>query len=422
MGCKVSKGKNSKKINHTFELIGFPSFDAFFEDAQRLLENAEEIRSGVIDSRQEGVELSHAYKLDDARYIDVVQVLLWTISAENEGKIMKVDIDVTSDAPFVKLDKSKLTEETYSLYESFSDYLETIMKAPETLAEIVEKLDEMSHKGAEMIKNGKEEIQNSDMDVVRKAKAISQLGKNVSKLGAELTKCRSLQEAVIEAKEDLKDLIPKFKELVSEADKVGAKAHEEHLYTPGKIFERFYDVLRPGEKKPKRKRVKKEGDSDSNYSYSSESGVESGSEEEDEDEEGKDDKEKKKKKGKKSKKDKKNKKEKEKEIEKISKDKKDKIEPEKKESEEKVHKVEVKTEVKYKIETKEVGHVRYSDRLTTDDIWVQAKTEDTALRVPSSYIGSKTLSKIDITTNRSHVSKGNITSIVQTKSKGTLGV
>lgn len=428
MGCGASKDKNSKRISDSFELIGFPNFDAFFEDAQKLLENAEEIRSGVIDSKKASAEISHTFKLKDPKYIDVAQVLLWSISAENGGKIIKADIDVTSEAPFLKLDKNKLNQETYELYESFSEYLETIVEAPEKLAEIVEKLDEMSQKGENLIKDGKVEIQNSEMKVVGKAKAISQLIKNVEKLGSELSKCRSLQEVVIEAKRDVQELIPKFKDLVSEADGVGAKAHVAGIYTPGEIFDRFHAGLRRNGKKPKAKKEEEEEEESGNESYSSSSEEDSDSEEEEEDEDENKDKKKKKKKGKKSKKsqkdkkdkkDKKKKKEKEEEKEKDNKEKKDKTEPEKKgnkESEEKVHKIEVKAEDKYKIETKEYGNGKYQDRLATDDIWAEAKTEDSALRVPSSFIGSKTLSKIDIKT------KSNIMSMVQIKSKGGLGI
>jgi hypothetical protein len=246
MGCTGSKdGEQNRKIDSEFQTINIARFDDFFRDARDLLQAAEDIRSGIEDSKEEGAEIARTWELKEPKYIDTVQVLFWTASAENEGQIKKADLEVTTEAPFVRMNGNKIHHETYKLYETFSTYLKTIIEGPEKLKEILEKLQAISEKAPDMVKEGKNEIQGSSLDFAGKAGAIAKLGKNSAKLPKELAKCKNLQETLTTAKTDMKELIPKLKELASKADEVGAKAFAEKIVKPGEVFEKYH----PGPKK-----------------------------------------------------------------------------------------------------------------------------------------------------------------------------
>ena len=70
---------------------------------------------------------------------------------------------VGSEVPFIKLDGGKVTHDTFNLYETFSEYVKTVVEGPGTLKEIIEKLQEISNKCPDIVKEGKTEIQNSSL-------------------------------------------------------------------------------------------------------------------------------------------------------------------------------------------------------------------------------------------------------------------
>jgi len=246
MGCKGSKdGKEERAIDSEFQQIGIARFDDFFNDAHTLLDSAETIRSGIEDSKERGAEIAETWQLKESKYIDTVQVLFWAASAENGGQIKKTDLEVMGEPPFVKMNGSKITHDTYNLYDTFSTYLKTVAEGPGKLKEIVDSLQAMAEKAPDLVKEGKNEVQNSSLDLRGKATAIARLGKNSAKLPKELAKCKALQEVLTTAKDDMKELVPKLKELYSKADEVGAKAAGENLIRPREIFQKYH----PGPKK-----------------------------------------------------------------------------------------------------------------------------------------------------------------------------
>ena len=262
MGCGGSKEakKDDKTIDSKFEYIDIIRFDSFFRSARDLLDNAEKIRSGLEDSKERGVELTQTHKLQDPKYTDVVQVLLWTLSAEAGGKINDTGVKVGSELPFIKLEKGKVSDDTFELYQTFSEYIKTVVEGPATLKDIIENLQELSNKCPDLIKEGKTEIQNSSLSFGDKAKAIANLGKNGAKLPKELAKCQKLQEIIKQAGTDLKELAPKFQEHYKTADEIGVRATAEGIKKPGEVFDKYHTGPRkpPGAEKKKDEKKKEE--------------------------------------------------------------------------------------------------------------------------------------------------------------------
>jgi hypothetical protein len=241
MGCKGSKdAKDDKEIKYDFERIGFLSLDDFFNKASALLESAENIRSGLDDNKERGAELTGTHLLKDPKYHDTVQVLFWTLSAENGGKIKDTGLDIVGETPFIKLDANKCQTATKEIYDTFAGYVKTVMDGPQTVQDVVEQLQALSEKMTTVTEEGKNEIQNSSMGLVDKTKAIAKLGKNSAKLPKELAKCKELSNTLKTAKTDLQELLPKLKDLAANADEVGAKAHADGLAKAPEIFSKYH--------------------------------------------------------------------------------------------------------------------------------------------------------------------------------------
>lgn len=177
MGCTgSSEKKDDKKIDGNFEYINIVRFDTvyltsfyisylsqFFRDASNLLQAAEEIRSGIEDAKEEGEDITETWQLKEPKYVDIVQVLFWAASAENKGRIVNTDLDITNEAPFVKMNGSKITNETYTLYQTFSNYLKALIDGPKSLKDVVEKLQIVAEQIPTLITEGKDEIQKSSL-------------------------------------------------------------------------------------------------------------------------------------------------------------------------------------------------------------------------------------------------------------------
>jgi len=271
MGCKGSKdAKEDKKIDSSFDEIKIQKFDEFFRTAGKVLESAETVRSGLDENREKGAEISHTYLLKDPKYVDMIQVLFWTLSAEAEGHINKTGIDVTTEAPFIKLEGKNVTVQTYSLYETFASYVKTVVDGPATVKDAIDNLQLSVNEAPELAKEAKGEIEKSDLNFAGKAQAIARFGKNSAKLTKELAKCQKLSDSLKQAGTDLKELAPQLKDLLKNADEIGAKAHAEGLTKPGEVFDKFHTGARKevqkkaeekkheekktGEKKPEEKK------------------------------------------------------------------------------------------------------------------------------------------------------------------------
>jgi len=246
MGCGASKeNKDDKEIKYDFERIGLITLDDFFNRAAGVLETAEGIRSGLDDNKESGFELTGTNTLKDPKYIDVIQVLFWTLSAESKGKIVDTEIDIISETPYIKLDKRKCSREAWEIYETFAGYVKTIMDGPKTLEDLVEQLQGLSERLTSLTTEGKAEIQNSSLTFGEKVKAVANLGKNSTKLTKNIEKCKVLKTTLQQAKTDLQDLLPKLKDTLKTADETGLKAHEAKLTSAPEIFAKFH----PGPKK-----------------------------------------------------------------------------------------------------------------------------------------------------------------------------
>jgi len=236
-----------KKDSNEFAKTKIAKFDDFFDKASGLLENAEKIRAGIEDGRDDGKELTNCYKLKNYEYTDVVKVLFWSLSANAKGNIKGTKVYVSEEAPFVHLDYfDGLLIETREVADSFESFLGAVTGGPESIKAIVENLADMVTQSADLSKSGADDIKNSGLSVIEQAKATANLGKNIAKLGKEVPKVQQLPPLIQEAVKDLKVLVPQFKQIYNTCDEVGAKAFAEFtIAKPKDIFDKFH----PGERK-----------------------------------------------------------------------------------------------------------------------------------------------------------------------------
>lgn len=246
-GDKKGGKPEDRTIDSSFHKINIPDFDNFFKEASEALDDAEQLRSGIEDSKEKGAQISHTFLLvNGAKFVDTIQVLLWAASADCGGKIEDANVSTTHTPPYFNINKGKLNPDTYNLAVLVETYLQTIMDAPKLMEDLVEKLVDLVERTPALIENAKSDIENSSLTFTAKLKATADILKNEAKLAKQLYKCKELKQVVLEAKQDFLELIPRLKDLVLTANEIGAKAAADKLAKPSDIFDKYF----PGPKKP----------------------------------------------------------------------------------------------------------------------------------------------------------------------------
>jgi hypothetical protein len=266
MGCGGSKDADAdKKIDSEFKTIGLEKLDDIFSKAHDILESCETIRAGLEDTKEDAEALAHTYKLQNPKFVDSLQILLWALSVEGKGKIKDVGLKVGSEVPYLQLDGNKCMYETMSLYECFSTYIKTVVASPQELASSIEKLGELATQVPDAVKNAKADLDASGMNFKQKADALIKMNKNAIKLPKEVAKCKNLATLLKDAAADLKELVPKLPKMVDTADEEGAKIHAKNLWRLGDIFDEAHKGerkqeadLKKQEKKIEKKNPKKD--------------------------------------------------------------------------------------------------------------------------------------------------------------------
>jgi len=252
MGCKGSKEspKEQRKIKSKMQKVGVDKYDSFFEGVQKLLEAAEEIREGLEDSKDEGIEQSHVYKLKDPKFLEVFRVAFWTLSANSNGEIKKCKPVTGSEAPFIKMeDSANLNAWARDLWGCCDKWLKTVIEAPKNLQTIVDSLTNDSKKVTEF--NIKEDT--ASLAMKEKFTAAKAFAANAGTLTKGLAQVTRLPPILKDAVVDSKDIIANLKELVTKADEVGKPACDEVLYYPSAIFDKFHKGEKLSEEEIKKK-------------------------------------------------------------------------------------------------------------------------------------------------------------------------
>jgi hypothetical protein len=269
MGCKGSKDANAddKKIESDFQDTYLPKFDQLFSQASTVLESCEKIRGGIEDSKEDGAGYAGTDQLKDGKYIETLRVLLWSLSAQGKGKITDLGVAPTSDLPYLTVPMNKITRDQELLYNTFKDYVVTVVESPDDLQTAITKLGELSETATSAAKDIKADIEASSLSMKQKFDAGIRTKKNTEKLIKNINKCKRLQEIVKGAATDLKETVPQIKALVQAADEIGAKAHAEGLTNPRDIFNKFHTGERaeaeegkPAEKKAETKPAEKKAE------------------------------------------------------------------------------------------------------------------------------------------------------------------
>jgi hypothetical protein len=239
MGGGGSKPK-SNKLETNLVLTKFPKADSAYEKANKSLKDAETIRVGVEESKKKAIELAKTDWVkgdDNLRFREAIRVLLWTVSAETQGRLGSAFPKATNDPPTFELNITGRSVEATNLYSAISSYIKAAATAQlfSDAIPVVESTLKTSKDVKKMLKQEK----GAGLDAKKQAAAgkISQdntkiLERNLPKLKIVAPVAKASNTAVKAYK--LQDL------LNFNYDDIGRKAAAENVRTPHAIFDKYY--------------------------------------------------------------------------------------------------------------------------------------------------------------------------------------
>ena len=218
---------------------------------------SEEIREGLQDNREDAIQGTDVDWLQEVKFMEAIRVFLWSISSSNEGKISKANITTKESSPYFDLDRTNLYVEQVLVLEDIQKFLAAVGTGIPKIPDILKKVEDAVTEGKEIAKTVKEEAKNANLPKTKILGEISTIATNMSRLGKNCAKVKNLPEIAKIGASDLAELLKNIRELINNADEIGAKAHAEKIFKPKEIFHKFHQG--PKKTKDEKEKADKKG-------------------------------------------------------------------------------------------------------------------------------------------------------------------
>lgn len=203
------KGGDDRKISIAFEETKIEKIDELFKKASDIFDNAEAIRYGLQDSRDNCLAISGAYQLKDGNMNDAFQCWLWSLGCELDISNFKPKLDVKVEGTSVKTDmdiklpEGKATEEHQEFLDNFKHWITTIGAAGARVDDINTKSQEIATEVQELTATAKDLATEAGLGAMDLMKAVKAVGSNGVKLTKSVAKVAALAGVLASAIKDI---------------------------------------------------------------------------------------------------------------------------------------------------------------------------------------------------------------------------
>lgn len=175
---------------------------------------------------------------------------------KKKGNIIECDLKFDLDPPSVKVECGGMDWRTWDFSDAFKKLVGGFTGAPAKIVDLTKAAAEIGEKAAEIGKTFKEKIEGAGLNAMDKVRAIANAGINIKRITDGCQKAPNVFKQAQEALLELKEVIPKIPELIAQADEVGKKAHEKHIWRMSDIFDHFQTASKKSPEKVKEDKKK----------------------------------------------------------------------------------------------------------------------------------------------------------------------
>jgi len=264
MGCGASKDpKKGRELNFSLKKVDQEGLDLFYDRISPVIKRAEEIREPTEDARDQAIKACGTHWLQSAHLNEAIKVLLWSISATNNGQIAQAGVSIQTSPPYILYDKAKLTPEQIALADPLVRYLVSVPGSANLIKQLETELEGYENEFKDLLKA--ESVKHQE-EVKRIAEENKKTGKtdyaamakeakwgalnvyNGKSLHDAVTKMKALAPIAQQQEDEFNALLQQAQEGFKEADAIGKKAADEKIFKPREIFDKFH----PGERREKK--------------------------------------------------------------------------------------------------------------------------------------------------------------------------
>ncbi|CAG9314296.1 unnamed protein product [Blepharisma stoltei] len=236
MGCG---GSTKNKIVLEIETCGIEEVDSMFIGAAEPLKALDKAYHKLKKQIKKFKKATGCYILKDATFTDALESMLFCFSASIDGDFSKIDLQVTTGKPYIKISKDGLKPEHSHVADAWDLMLgvleESIIKAPQLFGQLrdfwlnilqLQSQADKALKGVNFVNRSKgmKCCRANTMILAQGSKAFADFQNTISQVnqdaGSFANKCWREQQELIE--------------------KVGKDANKDNIYEPKEIIKKFW--------------------------------------------------------------------------------------------------------------------------------------------------------------------------------------
>ena len=169
--------------------------------------------------------------------------MLHAFSAGADGELTRVGFELSSDTPYIKVDKDSLRPEHKEIAHYWNNLIEGLEESVPKLAELPDEISRLSEEAQSLPEKASESAQNNNLSVINKGKALMTVGENVKKLSAApkiLEEVTEFQKKIISEIQVTVSGKLKNEQVMNQIRDIGQEAYRAGVFSPELLITRFW--------------------------------------------------------------------------------------------------------------------------------------------------------------------------------------
>lgn len=241
MGCGGSKVGRKEKLKMDMEKTGISDVDDMFETAAAPLQTLAEVCNMLKKAENKIRRRTHAYLLTGCKIEDSITAFLYALSAHTDGDFDKVEFQLITDSPYLKVSKHKCDEELHDIIDAWNYLAEKIVDATVKMVELPGQIAKLVQDSPGFSDRANEAIKNANLNPFEAAKAGKAIACNIATISKANSVLSETQRLLAELTKAVQGLSHKLDhEGRQKIHAVGKEAHKSKVKSMREIVVQYW--------------------------------------------------------------------------------------------------------------------------------------------------------------------------------------
>lgn len=250
MGCGSSTGSDGKIRMQKTQLEGM---DEVFDQVQGLVDEIYEIQDPIDDALENLLYYSNFHKTVGATAHHCAVGIVFALAASTNGSGTEDLFDVTTESPFLTLNKKSATGDLVKAIDAFTDYVKALTAAKDRIEPLSEKAKEFAEKAPDLPGKVKDDVKNAEgLGMMAKAKAVKYTASNSKHMAKLPSTVNDFKNAIQEALESIQGAGKELNAKKGQLADIGKNCASKNLETAKCCYMEAGDPMEVDDKAKKR--------------------------------------------------------------------------------------------------------------------------------------------------------------------------